>query len=128
MDLALTAGMNETNRDERDGRQTPPPKRAATVAPVVTPGNPAQPRANPSGGLFLQGDGEGCPQVRGGHESTPCRSSWPTLRWMPGRARLARLPRLQAIRGSVAARSSHQAIEAESTSLSQPAFRASGGT
>jgi len=75
-----------------------PPKRAATVAPVVTPGNPAQ----TPGGLLLQGKAEGCPQVRGGHESVLGRFPRPTLRWVPGLARLPRLSRLQAIGGSVA--------------------------
>src|SRR5437762_6171797 len=44
MDLALTAGMNEMNRDERDGRLTPP---AETGRNGSTGGDHRQPRTNP---------------------------------------------------------------------------------
>src|SRR5438874_6665814 len=99
MDLALTAGMNEMNRDERDGRLTPP---AETGRNGSTGGDPRQPRTNPRptpGGLLLQGKAEGRPQVRGGHESERGRFSQPTLQWVLCLARLSRPSRLQAIRG-----------------------------
>src|SRR5205085_5951429 len=71
-----------------------PPKRAATVAPVVTPDNPRE--------LLLQGHPQGSSQVGCGLES--------------------RLTGCGAIRRSVARGPGHQPVEAQSTRLRQPAF------